>query len=67
MYNVIRKTGGGLAVENFEAVVGEFTSTVKLMAADVRELKEAMSKFCGVESDSKRLLEGQRRLGEYVT
>lgn len=67
MYNVIRKTSGGLAVENFEAIVREFTTTAKLMAADVKELKETMSKLCDAESDPKRLLEGQRRLGEYVT
>ncbi len=66
MYNVIRKSSGNLAVENLESMVKEFTVTAKAMSADVKELKEVVSKLGDAESDPAAIDEKQRKLREYL-
>ncbi len=66
MYNVIRKSSGNLAVENLETMVKEFTVTAKAMSADVKELKEVVSKLGDAEVDPSVIDEKQRKLREYL-
>jgi hypothetical protein len=67
MYKVLSKNGAApVAIENLEATLREFSASAKLMSADVKELKEAMSKLGDVEADPRRLAEGQKKLGEYT-
>jgi hypothetical protein len=64
-YNVIRKSSGGLAVENLETMVKEFASAARAMSAEVKELKEVMGKL-GESADPKTLDEKQSKLREYL-
>src|SRR5690606_4025919 len=64
MYNVIRKSSGHLAVENLESIVKEFTATARAMSADVKELKEVVSKLGDAESDPFVIDEKQLKLRE---
>ena len=67
MYQTLGKTSGGRAVENLEGLLKEFTEAAKNFSMEARVLHEAIGKLGDLESDPKRLAEGQRRLGEYVT
>ena len=67
MYQTLGKTSGGRAVENLEGLLKEFTEAAKNFSIEARVLHEAIGKLGDFESDPKRLAEGQRRLGEYVT
>ena len=66
MYNVIRKSSGVLAVENLEATAKAIAESVKAFSVEAKELREAVSRLGDLESDPKRLAEGQKKLGEYT-
>ena len=70
MYQEIRKSPRH-EVANLEATVRELVSAAKELSGvkvELKQLNEALGKLGDVEQvDPKRLSEGQRRIGEYVT
>jgi hypothetical protein len=67
MYQALGKTSGGRAIENLESLLKEFTDAAKSFSSEAKVLHEAFGRLGDLESDAKRLVEGQRRLGEYVS
>lgn len=67
MYQALGKTSGGRAVENLEGLLREFTEAAKGFSSEAKVLHEALGRLGDLECDPKRVAEGQRRLGEYVT
>jgi hypothetical protein len=53
-------------LDNLEMTVQKFEAAAKTMAVSADKINEALSKLGDLESDPKRLVEGQKKLGDYV-
>ena len=67
MYKVISKTSAEpRKLENLEATAEKFEAAAVKLAVSADKINEALSRLGDVEVDSKRLAEGQKKLGEYT-